>query len=193
MTVQCPNCSTKYRFDDSRLQKHLKVRCIRCRHVFTLPFPDGDEDIYPDKSPGVEKSSREAADSSREQQFQEDKHVEDTPQEKTGPTDTSRLIKIGAVLLLLLIIAGSLYVTLPRIAEHVYIPFISSERDTEEVLMIEAFSEEDVRDISLENVRQYFVSNDDIGQLFVVEGRAVNEFDTPRSRIKLRAVLYDHQ
>ena len=193
MTVQCPNCNTKYRFDESRLQKDLKVRCIRCRHIFTPPFPDQDKDTFPEQPPGVEASSQEAAGSSPEQQSREDMRVESTPEEKPGAADTSRLKKIGAVLLLLLIIAGSLYLTLPRIAEHVYIPFISSERDTEEMPRNEAFTERDVRDISLENVRQYFVSNDNIGQMFVIEGRAVNDFDSPRARIKLRAVLYDDQ
>ena len=193
MTVQCPNCNTKYRFDESGLQKDLKVRCTRCKHVFTLSFLGGDEDTYPKQPPGAETSSPKSADSSPEQHTREDMRVEITPEEKTGTADTARLKKIGAVLALFLIIAGSLYVALPKIAQHVYIPFISSERDTEEVPQKEVFTEEDVQDISLENVRQYFVSNDDIGQLFVVEGRAVNEFDSPRARIKLRAALYDDQ
>ena len=193
MTVQCPNCNTKYRFDESGLQKALKVRCTRCKHVFKLSLLNEDEDTYPEQPPPSEASSQEATDPSFEQQTQEDMRVEITPTKKTGSVDTSRLKKAGAVLGLLVIIAGSLFVALPKIAEHVYIPFISSEQDTEEVAQKEVFTEADVRDISLENVRQYFVSNEDIGQLFVVEGRAVNEFDSPRAQIKLRAALYDDQ
>lgn len=193
MTVQCPNCNTKYRFDESRLQKDLKVRCTRCKHIFTLSFLNGDKDNYPEQPPGADISSQEAAGASLEQQPREDMRVEITPEEKTGTAGTARLKKIGALLVLLFIVAGSLYVALPKIAEHVYIPFISSERDTEEMPQKEVFTEEDVRDISLENVRQYFVNNNDTGQLFVVEGRAVNDFNSPRSRIKLRAALYDDQ
>ncbi len=193
MTVQCPNCNTKYSFDDSRVKKDIKVRCTRCKHIFKLSLLNGDEDAYPEQPSSVYTSSQEAEGSYQEQQPPDDMRVEITPEEKTGTTDTARLKKIVALLALLFIVAGSLYVSLPKIAEHVYIPFISSERDAEEVPQKAVFTEEDVRDISLENVRQYFVSNDDIGQLFVVEGRAVNDFDSPRSRIKLRAALYDDQ
>jgi hypothetical protein len=48
-----------------------------------------------------------------------------------------------------------------------------------------------VESISLIDVRQYFVSNDKVGQLFVIEGRAVNGFQTPKELIKLQATLYD--
>ena len=50
---------------------------------------------------------------------------------------------------------------------------------------------EKVKNISLEDVRQYFVTNEKIGNLFVVEGKAVNRFNKPKELIKLRATLYD--
>ncbi|EFI35129.1 MJ0042 family finger-like protein [Desulfonatronospira thiodismutans ASO3-1] len=192
MTVQCPNCSTKYRFDDSRLKEDQKVRCTRCKHVFTLSFLNDEDQAY-QQPPDPGDSLRESADTAPEKPSRDDMHVEITPEEKTGKAGRPRLKKIGAVLALFLIVAASLYVALPKIAQHVYIPFVSSERDAEEVPRKEVFTEEDVRDISLENVRQYFVNNEETGQLFVVEGRAVNEFDSPRARIKLRAALYDNQ
>ena len=48
-----------------------------------------------------------------------------------------------------------------------------------------------VKDIMLQNVRQYYVSNEKAGQLFVIEGKAVNNFKTPKEMIKLQATLFD--
>lgn len=48
-----------------------------------------------------------------------------------------------------------------------------------------------VKDIMLQNVRQYYVSNEKAGQLFVIEGKAVNNFKAPKEMIKLEASLFD--
>ncbi len=48
-----------------------------------------------------------------------------------------------------------------------------------------------VKDIMLQNVRQYYVSNEKAGQLFVIEGKAVNNFKSPKEMIKLEANLFD--
>lgn len=51
--------------------------------------------------------------------------------------------------------------------------------------------EEQVRLISLENVRQYTLPNQKAGQIFVVEGKAVNNFPTAKESIKVDVALYD--
>jgi len=50
---------------------------------------------------------------------------------------------------------------------------------------------ERVRKIELKNVKQYYVSNEKAGNLFVVEGKAVNKFDKPKEQIKVEVILYD--
>ena len=50
-----------------------------------------------------------------------------------------------------------------------------------------------VKDVMLQNVRQYYVSNEKAGQLFVIEGKAVNNFKTPKEMIKLEASLFDEK
>lgn len=50
-----------------------------------------------------------------------------------------------------------------------------------------------VKDIMLQNVRQYYVSNEKAGQLFVIEGKAVNNFKTPKEMLKLEASLFDEK
>ena len=50
-----------------------------------------------------------------------------------------------------------------------------------------------VKDIMLQNVRQYYVSNEKAGQLFVIEGKAVNNFKSPKEMIKIEATLFDEK
>ncbi len=50
-----------------------------------------------------------------------------------------------------------------------------------------------VKDIVLQNVRQYYVTNEKAGQLFVIEGKAVNNFKSPKEMIKLEAALFDEK
>lgn len=48
-----------------------------------------------------------------------------------------------------------------------------------------------VKKIALRNIKQSVVMNDKAGPVFVIEGRAVNTFETPKERIKIEATLYD--
>lgn len=50
---------------------------------------------------------------------------------------------------------------------------------------------ERVRKIELKNVKQYYVANEKLGNLFVVEGKAVNKFAEPKEQIKVEVILYD--
>ncbi|WFS62793.1 DUF3426 domain-containing protein [Pseudodesulfovibrio thermohalotolerans] len=50
---------------------------------------------------------------------------------------------------------------------------------------------ERVRKIELKNVKQYYVANEKVGNLFVVEGKAVNKFSKPKERVEVEVVLYD--
>ena len=37
MIIQCEQCRTKFKLDDSKVaEKSIKVRCARCRHVFSV-------------------------------------------------------------------------------------------------------------------------------------------------------------
>ena len=42
MILTCPDCTTRYRFDEARIpQRGIAVRCKRCRTVFRARRPDG--------------------------------------------------------------------------------------------------------------------------------------------------------
>lgn len=55
----------------------------------------------------------------------------------------------------------------------------------------QASLEKKVQMLTMRNVRQYYVKNEKIGQVFVVEGQVVNEFPTPKELIEVEAVIYD--
>lgn len=48
-----------------------------------------------------------------------------------------------------------------------------------------------VKKIALRNMRQYVVVNEKTGPVFVIEGKAVNTFDSPKEHIRVEAALYD--
>jgi predicted Zn finger-like uncharacterized protein len=53
--------------------------------------------------------------------------------------------------------------------------------------------DEQVKGIGLKNVRQYYLDNEKAGQMFVVEGKAVNNFDSPKEMVTVQADLYDEK
>ena len=55
----------------------------------------------------------------------------------------------------------------------------------------EPVAREGAAQIALENVRQYFVPNEKEGQLFIIEGKAVNRFPEARELIRIKAALFD--
>lgn len=53
MIIQCEKCQTKFRLDDSRVtDKGVKVRCAKCKHVFTVK-----KEVPEEASRGMEESS----------------------------------------------------------------------------------------------------------------------------------------
>ena len=190
MIVQCPNCSTKYNFDESKFKDEVKVRCTKCEHVFKLSTFSDDDDFFDDFSLGDKKSAPRK--NYEEPQWDpDDMNVDIAPSSdpKGDRRKKIRTITIGlsALVALTLIIVF----VVPNMGNNLNIPFLTPEQEDEDTLRQTEFTEEDVKDITLDNIRQYFVSNDKIGQLFVIEGQAVNNFDHPKSMIKLKASLYD--
>ena len=44
--------------------------------------------------------------------------------------------------------------------------------------------------LTMRNVRQYYVSNEKIGPVFVIEGKVVNEFPVPKELVEVEAAIY---
>ncbi|MDR1659326.1 MAG: zinc-ribbon domain-containing protein [Desulfovibrio sp.] len=45
--------------------------------------------------------------------------------------------------------------------------------------------------LTMRNVRQYYVDNEKIGKVMVIEGKVVNEFSRPKALIAVEAAIYD--
>ncbi|PKN07121.1 MAG: hypothetical protein CVU73_13990 [Deltaproteobacteria bacterium HGW-Deltaproteobacteria-8] len=97
-------------------------------------------------------------------------------------------IILGAVLGLLALCGAGLFIFKPWTKMN--IPFLSSLTGKPKAA---ADNADKVKDIALRNVRQYYIPNEKSGQIFVVEGKAVNNFATPKERIKVEISLFDEK
>ncbi len=58
MIIQCEQCTTKFRLDDAKVtEKGVKVRCAKCRHVFTVRKEQPEAEPQPDFSSMLEQAS----------------------------------------------------------------------------------------------------------------------------------------
>ncbi|PKN43649.1 MAG: hypothetical protein CVU60_01130 [Deltaproteobacteria bacterium HGW-Deltaproteobacteria-18] len=295
MLVQCPECTTKYNLDESKIgHDGSKVRCTRCKNVFTVfrpisedvatpeipePSPaDGafDNDFFDDdpasafenkksapaaanesfedelaamfedvKAAPASKKSADAdafeddlaamldgqksqrmpkspADESFEDdltamldekrtkaesksavdkemiadlqgafqqplsdQLDQDLRSADSSAGKSRKSGSTGLI-IGLVVLLLACGLGAVYFFQPGLLGLA--PSVPDAPATQETVAREGAAQ-----IALENVRQYFVPNEKEGQLFIIEGKAVNRFPEARELIRIKAALFDRQ
>lgn len=48
-----------------------------------------------------------------------------------------------------------------------------------------------VKLLTMRNVRQYYVDNEKVGKVFVIEGRVINEFPQPKELITVEGQIYD--
>ncbi len=179
MIVQCPGCDTRYNLDDEKIgSKGAKVRCTRCQYIFQLSLPseqfieDTVDEVF-SKAPSFLGGSQKGENS------------------LDGDAPPSRGKRIVLWLVLLLVLLGGtgagIYYYDPHLLDNFGINLftgniVEEQQEKKDVVIPE---------ITLENVRQYFVKNEKIGQVFVVEGKAVNGFKVPKELIKLRIKLFD--
>lgn len=217
MLVQCPECSTKYNLDEDKLDHGgHKVRCQRCQHVFTVFRPMSRlEDILLNTSPqempapsATGKTASEAEELEKLFSGRQDRQpaavdkemIADLQgafqqslldaQEGGNSKDAAKpgrsrapLLILGTLVAILCVLLAGVYFLKPGLLG---LPMEPPARP-------EAGVVEGVAQIALENVRQYFVPNEKEGQLFIIEGKAVNHFPESRELIRLKATLYDQQ
>ena len=145
----------------------------------SAPAGDSAEDM--DLSIGDEKS-RSAEDAAGEMTF--GATLDDNLDPEKKPAGNKKLAIILAVVLILVLggVGGWYFLMGPGAPAPVQQP---------EAPKAQLSPEERVKDIALQNVRQFYVNNDKTGSLFVVEGKAVNNFQTPKEDIEVEATLYD--
>lgn len=92
----------------------------------------------------------------------------------------------AGVLLLLAGAAAGLYFLKPGL-----IPGLGGAPKAEDAA--KPMDQASVENITLDKIRQYYVDNEKVGRIFVVEGVAVNDFDVPKELITVEVGLFDSQ
>ncbi len=174
MIVTCEICETKFRLDLERMGKsRAKVRCSRCGHVFVVEKPA-------ESSPSSAFAEAEDASASREETLA---RVPPLAGPRIPPTRKKKSRKglIGGLLLLAVVMIGGLY-TVDRMG-------ILGEGDSESRDTPSADLEKPA--VSLINdTEAFFLQNETVGQIFVVQGHVVNESPRPVSFILLEGKIY---
>ena len=180
MIVVCPNCWTRFNLPDTQAKAGARLRCSVCKHVFVLSESNETElHLSGNKIGGAAQapsmpsmSGKMTAGSSAK-----DGGLSITmPQRKRSGS----MAKWFFILLLVLLCAGGGYVL-----------YVSPPQGFDFFGKQTAPTADMVSKIELINVRQYPVSNEQVGNLTVIEGKVVNRFDEPREMIRLEASLYD--
>jgi len=188
MIVQCPECRTSYNFDEGQIGAGgRKVRCSRCQHVFEVFKTDTQtvektvDDVFSQAPAFYDEQGCDAEEGAGKTQTLLD-------EDDTAPRKKKHLVlKLLLVLLFLLGVGFAAYHFAPALLEKTHSSSVGEKKVGEQ----KNDAEKVVPEISLENVRQYFVKNEKIGQVFVVEGKAVNGFKVPKELIQLRIKLFD--
>lgn len=171
MVVTCPNCTTKFNLPDNLASEGAKLRCSVCKHVFNCDQASPTS-LNLDNELGAEQNDFIS--------FSESKKK---PKRGFG--------KLGWLALSLVVIAGVL-------AGVLFTPYGAALKSFSSAQLTSLWGEKPVQDpadlvrlIALRGVRQYNVSNEKLGNISVIEGKAVNGFPTPRELIRLEGALYD--
>ncbi len=201
MLIQCPNCDTKYNLNESVIGPDgAKVRCIRCDHVFFVAPPGAEFDVKSEQTQGQTQDHDldqkedfdwldevEQEDNNSGVKRGKDGYFVEIQATEEPKAKTMTYVVVGIVVAIILM-AALLFAqrTLGPIST-----WFGGSDEPEAVAVLEALGPEDVHLISLQNVRQYFVTNEKIGQLFVIEGKARNDFAVPMELFRIEASLFD--
>nr|WP_321513180.1 DUF3426 domain-containing protein [uncultured Pseudodesulfovibrio sp.] len=168
--------------------------------LFEDEADEESEDLFADDDTdddGDDADDDDADDDESDSVFDESLSIDEVPQEKGGKS-------MGCLIILLVValgLGGAIYfkawtymgIDLGDMFKNV--PFVGQlfmeETGGDQETAPGESPAERVRKIELKNVKQYYVPNEKVGNLFVVEGKAVNKFAVPKERIKVEVILYD--
>ncbi|MDQ7032264.1 MAG: DUF3426 domain-containing protein [Desulfonauticus sp.] len=198
MVIQCPKCKTKFKAPEDKLKPGVKLKCSKCGHIFSYQ-PEEKKELKDnldldnlDETPNSKKNEERPVSNGEKKQDVSDKYEQakkyrvEIDTEETPKSGKKKFIILAIILLVLFAIGGSAYFFFPQIKS-----FIVPNSQKKNSNLEKKLQEEKVKNIALENVKQYFVKNIKIGELFVIEGEAINRFNTTKELIKIKAVIYD--
>jgi len=221
MIVNCEKCRSKFNLDETLVKETgTKVRCSVCKCVFTVHPPEedngldpameettqlesppvfagiGDDEIDPEISEIFDKAFEEALQEDIEDEVvKEEKEAEDEEPEAQGesisPLETREkkgpgsLLIVLIVVLLLIVGAVFVYFFAPSILPG-DIPGLHPT-DIEEVI------DTGNRRLDIDDLKSYFLSTDKTGQLYVIEGKVINNYPASRSYIVVKGTIEDEK
>jgi predicted Zn finger-like uncharacterized protein len=171
MIVECVHCKTKFRFDPEMIKgAKTKVRCSRCRNVFEVTKPGEPEFFpsdFPKEKPEVKKKARTPS-----------------PKLKKGIVPGKRkergILRNVFIWIFLLAVLGAGIYGMVRGGPAFLKSFFASDASLEKPSVVIA-----------DTVHGYFLENEHLGQIFVVEGEALNESDNPISFILVEGEVFN--
>ena len=190
MIIVCPKCSTKFNLPDDKVSPLRKAKCSFCGNIFVMA--EGLDDGSLAQLPGLGAGTAPKEETSPQEAAAE------TPSKNIPPKKRSKMpFILSGTILILLITCGALYFT-------GIISFGSGDEQpqTEPTSQAEGGvaaqnatdlpqNKGEIKDIIFQNTKQYFVNNEKLGQLFVVEGKTINNYQTSKELIRIEASLLD--
>jgi len=204
MIIQCEQCETKFRFDESRVPPEgVWVRCSRCRHEFfqhhpQAPPPGEEEMLIPDLQideykpipevlPGIEDLTADKA-ADKEEGDEEGEKAEQPPQKEATRTPLTVLYLLIALILLaslgIWVLPDVRMKAMKMLSPHV--PAIESMLGAGQ-----SKKKSGLEGIQMQSIRQRFVDNATAGSIRVIQGDVVNQSEVPLTRIRVKAELAD--
>ncbi|MEJ5301297.1 MAG: DUF3426 domain-containing protein [Thermodesulforhabdaceae bacterium] len=202
MIVTCESCGTKFKIDPSKIKKDsVKVRCSKCRHVFTIDLSPPQEKVKKDEKVIVLDDSfgediEKITGGTRDVQItdylpSEDIEREDVSDqieaehpaaEKKARARTSSSFATNKLILVALVVVVLLGV--------VFYKFVGKQPKTAPTQ--EPSSQESLVGPAVklnQQTQAFFIENVQVGQILVVQGEAVNGGKTPVSFVLLEGKL----
>ncbi len=172
MEIQCPQCQSKFNLPDAAARPNMKLRCSVCKNIFA--HQGAVPSAPPASSAPVESSSAGGGENL------DDFSIDDTSSKGDGAKKSKgKAGKIIISLLVLLICIGG--------GGGVWWYMF---KQPQKPAPTQAEIAKSVELMTMRNVRQYYVKNEKIGDIFVVEGKVVNEFPEPKELIEVEAAIY---
>lgn len=214
MIVQCQNCQTKFRLDESKIPAAGSwVRCGKCQDVFQVlppappqaPAPaaaaEQDQTLELDRgTPRQARAAEEAADFGLDVDAPRPRGKAQ-PQAKGRGRGFKIIFWLLAIILLLVIVAAGGLVTLDRLG--------LSPKLVDRFRTVPGFSlllssagagkaakpaaEAEYQGLLLNQVRGYFRVNQAAGRLFIIQGLVENQGQQERAAVMVRGRLTDSQ
>ena len=193
MIVRCESCGTKFKVDETKLKKPVnKVRCSRCKHIFTVklePEPEDEMVILDPESESelteepIRKTIREELSHLPDEEKSHSRPISEPPspriprQPRTSrtkpPVARSKVFVLVAMPILLIALAFGYY-------------FYA--KPTEKAIKT---TRKEIPPVTISSKTEaYFIENVNVGQMLVVQGEVTNKGNYPISFVMLEGKIY---